>query len=412
MDDSHGPLSGVRVADFSQTLAGPFCTMILADLGADVVKIEPLTGDPARRIGPFMVDDADRHYGGYFQSINRNKRSVAIDLNSPAANEAVRSICLKSDVVVENFRLGVMRRFGLNYESLAADQESIVYASIRGFGDRAGGVSDRIEWPAFDLNAQALGGLMSITGDGTVPLKAGPGLGDIVPGLFCAIGILSALTERTEHGRGQYVDISMYDSVIAVCERIIHQYSYTEQTPRATGNEHPLLMPFEVLSCMDGWITLASVSAVQWTILCDAVGDPRLRDDRYQSESGRLEHAPAIRSVLSEWTAVRTRAQVIEQLGGVYPVGEVQDAADIFGAAHVAAREMLATVEHPGSARQAVIAGSPIKLSGHSAPNYHRAPLLGEHTVDVLSEIGVAPHEFAGLVRAGAVLADDTITRQ
>ena len=241
-----GPLKGVKILDFTQALAGPFCTQNLADLGAQVVKVEALDGgDLSRGAGPFHEADPDHRYSGYFQSINRGKRSIGVDLKSPAGVELIKRLVPQFDVVVENFRVGVMDRLGLSYETLAAIHPSLVYAAVRGFGDPRTGKSPYGDWPAFDVVAQAMGGMMGITGlAGGQPIKIGPGVGDTVPALYLALGIVSAVLHARQTGEGQFLDVAMADAVLGVCERIVHQYSFGHQTPGPEGNHHPFLLPF------------------------------------------------------------------------------------------------------------------------------------------------------------------------
>src|SRR5437764_3932873 len=230
------PLHGLRVVDLTRMLAGPYCTMLLADLGADVVKVEPPGGDGTRSTGPFAEDDELRAYGGYFQSVNRNKRSIAVDLKQEAGREVVARLAAAADVLVENFRPGVMERLGLGYESLAEANPRLVYAAVRGFGDPRTGDSPYRDWPAFDVTAQAFGGFMGITGPMPgQPQKAGPGIGDIFPATLAAPGVLAAVHHRRETGRGQFVDVAMYDGVLALCERIVYQHSYAGAVPSQQG---------------------------------------------------------------------------------------------------------------------------------------------------------------------------------
>jgi len=225
MTASGGALEGLRVIDLTQMLAGPFCTMMLADQGAEVIKVEPLEGDGTREIGPFHPEDRLRAFSGYFQSVNRNKLSIALDLKRSAGREIFLKLIETGQVVVENFRAGVMERLGLVYETLRERNRRIVYASIRGFGDPYTGKSPYLDWPAFDVVAQAVGGIMAITGpDAQTPTKVGPGVGDIVPAIMAAYGIMAAVWHAERSGAGQYVDVGMVDGVLSMCERILHQY--------------------------------------------------------------------------------------------------------------------------------------------------------------------------------------------
>lgn len=381
-----GPLQDVTVVDFTHMLAGPYCTMVLTDLGADVIKIERTSGDPTRRIGPFPAGErGDAPYGGYFQSINRGKRSVAVDLKAEGDRDAILELVDAADVVVENFAPAVMDRLGLGYETLRERNPALVYASIRGFGDPALGASPYADWPAFDLNVQAMGGLIGITGpEGGTPLKAGPGVGDIFPAVLGACGVLAALHHARRTGEGQHVDVAMYDGVLALCERIVNQYSYAGTVPRPQGNTHPLLSPFDVFATSDGFVTIAAPGEAQWRELCalidraDAAEDPR-----YATVERRAVHGDEVRELVGAWTALHTTAAVIERLGGRIPVGPINTVEDIFADPHVQAREMLVEVEQPGS-DPVRVAGSPIKLSRTPAGVRGRAPLLGEHTEEVL----------------------------
>lgn len=385
-----GPLNGIKVLDLTAMLAGPYTTMLLADLGADVIKVEPVTGDRTRGVGPHRVgDDPDQALGGYFQSVNRGKRSIVLDLKSTDGSAKFRELVRVADVVVENFSAGVMERMGLSYESLAAENPRLVYAALRGFGDARTGKSPYESWPAFDIVAQAMGGFAGITGplDGT-PLKSGPGIGDIFPGALLALGVLAAVRHAEHTGEGQFVDVAMYDAVLAMCERIVYQHSYLGIVPRPMGNGHPLLAPFDIMQTLDGWIAVAAPSDNHWRILAEAMDRPDLSDDpRFVNNAARLANIVEVREILGAWLADRTTSAVVEALGGRVPIGPVHDAADIFNDEHVYLREMLVEVEQPGSDAPVTIAGSPIKLSSTPARVRGRGPKLGEDDADtVLAE--------------------------
>jgi len=391
--DARGPLAGLRVIDLTQMLAGPYCTMLLADLGADVIKVEPPGGDMTRYTGPFFADDEERAYGGYFGSINRNKRSVVLDLKSDEGKDALRAMAASSPVLVENFRAGVMERLGLAWETLHEANPSLVYATIRGFGDPRTGESPYVSWPAFDVVAQAMGGFMGITGtaDG-VPLKAGPGVGDIYPAALAALGIVAAVRHAERTGTGQLVDVGMVDAVLSMCERIVYQYSYTGAVPGPEGNAHPMLCPFENFPTEDGWITIAAPGDAHWQLLCAAMGRPELgADERFKTGRDRVRNAPETRRVVREWTAGRTTRDAVAALAGKVPAGPVQSVRDIFEDGHAKSRDMLVEVEQAGyTARKAVYAGVPIKLTATPGGIHRRPPRLGEHTAEVFSEFGFA----------------------
>ncbi len=394
-----GPLSGIRVVDLSIGMAGPYCTMFLADLGAEVIKVEPPEGDLIRRTGPFAPDDRLRAFGGYFQSINRNKKGLALDLKQDEGREVLRRLVAVSDVLVENFRAGVMERLGLAYESLRQLNPRLIYAAIRGFGDPRTGRSPYLHRPAFDLVAQAMGGLMGTTGPGPEqPLKASGGIGDTVPGLMALAGILAALHHVQRTGEGQFLDVAMYDGVLSICERVIYMYSYAEIVSRPQGNQHNLLCPFEVFPTRDGWVAICAPADHQWRALCAAMGRPQLGDDpRFATNAQRVQHIQEVRRLVSDWTSGLTKAQVVDAIADLVPCGPVQDAGEIYNDPHVRARQMIVELEHPGCLRPKAIAGLPIKLTATPGEVRQRAPLLGEHTEEVLSALGYTPDQIEGL---------------
>lgn len=400
-----GPLAGVKVIDLTQMLAGPFCTLLLADLGADVIKVEPLDGDTTRSQLPFFDDDEKHYYGGYFHSVNRNKASVAIDLKQSAGREILRRLVRNADVLVENFRVGVMDRLDMSYEQLREINPRLVYACVRGFGDPRTGASPYADWPAFDVVAQAMGGLMGITGPAAgQPCKIGPGIGDIYPATLLAFGIVAALRHAERTGEGQFVDIAMYDGILALCERLVYQHAYTGEIPQQQGNSHPMLVPFDIFKTKDGWVAIATPRDAQWAELCRCIARPELAEDPlYRLRDDRLRHAEEVRKIVSDWTAARTNREVMEALGGRVPAGPVNNAADIFADPHVMARDMLVSLEHPGSRHRGTFAGTPLKFTRTPTGLPRRAPLLGEHTVEVLRDCGYTDAEVDDLHAAGVV---------
>ena len=232
--------------------------MLLADMGADVIKVENPTGDPMRAVGPYMADDSERHFGGYFQSINRNKRSIVVDLKTDDGRAELLALASTSDAVVENFRSGVLERLGVGYETLREVNPALVYASLRGFGDPRSGATELNDRPAMDYIAQAMSGFMSVTGPPGEPTKAGPGIGDLFPGALTALGVVSAVLSAQRTGEGQYVDIAMYDAMVSLCERIVYQYGYTGEDPIPAGNRHPLWSLYNTFEARDGQIGRAS----------------------------------------------------------------------------------------------------------------------------------------------------------
>ena len=387
---TRGALDGLVVLDLTQLLAGPFCTMMLADQGADVIKIESPEGDLIRTIGPFHSDDTQQCYGGYFQSINRNKRSIVLDLKSDRGCGIFKRLVRKADVVVENFRVGVMDRLGLSYEALSQENPRLVYASISGFGDPRTGESPYANWPSFDVVAQAMGGLMGITGPGT-PMKTGIGIGDIVPGMYCAFGILAATRHAEKTGEGQFLNVAMYDAMLAICERIVSQYGYLDTVPGPEGNDHATAWPFTIFPVRDGWVAIACPIDHQWRTLIGIMGIPELADDaRYITNAARIENKAAVTEIVANWTKDRSKSELAGLLGGRVPFGPVNDVSDIFADPHIASRNMLAEIDLPGISRPAIVANTPVHLQGTPGGLRTRAPRLGEHTAEVLCEFGLS----------------------
>ena len=401
---ANGPLAGVKVIDLTQMLSGPFMTMLLADLGADVIKVEPLSGDVTRYAGPHL-SEGFHAYGGYFGSINRNKKSIAVDLKTAAGREVVRRMAQDADLLVENYRAGVPERLGIGWETLHELNPRLVYAAIRGFGDPRTGESPYISWPAFDIVAQAMGGFMSITGpDPEHPLKAGPGIGDLFPASLLAFGALAALRHAERTGEGQFVDVAMYDAVIALTERIIYQYSYTGHDPQPQGNTHPLFCPFDVFETSDGHVTIAAPRDHHWVHLCAVMGRPELGDDpRYVTNLERIQRAAEVRAIVTAWTSRLTNVEVVDALAGKVPSGPVNRASEIMADPHVAMRDMLVTFEHPGTDRTVTFAGNAIKMTGTPPGHRMRAPELDEHRDDVLTSLRFTAEEIKTLRAQGAI---------
>ena len=400
-----GALSSLRVVDLTQMLAGPFCAQLLADHGADVIKIESPDGDLTRTFGPYFSDDAVRTMGGYFQSVNRNKKSVVLNLKTPQGKEVLLSLIDKADVVVENFRAGVLDRLGLSYEIMSARNPKLVYACIRGFGDPRSGQSDYVDWPAFDVVSQAMGGMMGVTGseDG-VPMKVGPGVGDLIPSALCAFGILAAVIHASKTGCGQFVDVAMVDGVLSCSERIVYQYAIGGKSPQPEGSHHPLFSPVGMFPASDGWVTLACPSDAFWRSLCELMGrEDVLNDERLRTNDGRVKHDAEVRKIVADFTRTQTKAQLTALFGGHFPYGPVYSAEDIFKDPHFAKREMLVEVEQPNSAHKLTITGVPVKLSKTPGGVRMRAPKLGEHTRSVLMTQGLDGAAIDRLITQGAI---------
>lgn len=390
-----GALAGLVVIDLTQMLAGPYATMMLADQGARVIKIEPPGGENTRLAGPHGEGSLRKDqggYGAYFASVNRNKESVVLDLKTAEGKEALLRLIDQADAVVENFRAGVMERLGLGYEMLIKRNPKLVYATLRGFGDPRSGLSPYSDWPAYDPVAQAMGGIMGITGSivGGAPTKIGPGVGDIIPGMFLAFGIAAACWHSQRTGQGQFIDVSMVDAVLALSERLVYQYSVTAAVPGPEGNGHPLLCPFGLFPASDGWVSLGVPNDRFWVPLTHKMGRPELAEDvRYRTNDDRIERRAEVESLVGSWTSSYTRQELTRMLGGEIPFAPVYNAADIFADPHFRAREMLVATEYPGREELLILAGTPVKMSATPGGVVNRAPLTGEHTNAVLSEFGI-----------------------
>ncbi|MET0276366.1 MAG: CoA transferase [Acidimicrobiia bacterium] len=385
-----GPLSDVKVIDFTRALSGPYCTMILGDMGADVIKVETLPdGDNIRALGPFTDDDDEKHFGGYFASVNRNKRGVAVDTSDPDQVERIRRLVDSADVVVENFRPGVMEALGFGYEALAARNPALVYVAIRGFGDPRTGESPYSNWPTYDIVAQSMGGVVSTTG--TVAgehVAAGPSIGDIFPAAMASTATLGALHHARRTGQGQFVDVAMIDAVMAMSESMMWRYSYAGQVQPPRGTEHPSLCPFAIYETGDGSVAIAAVTDRHWETLCEIIERPELaNDERMNSQHARVAHRELVREAIERWATKYTTAEVVDALAGRVAVGPVNNAPDLVASPHVAAREMLVAMDHPGVGRKLVQPNTPLRFATTPGGVHRRAPMLGEHNDEVFAEL-------------------------
>ncbi len=390
LGERSGPLSDVRVIDLTQAIAGPWSTMMLADLGADVIKVEAPRGDLQRKMAPYTLDDEVRAYGGSFASYNRNKRGVALDLNDPDDRETFLQLIESADALVENMRAGVMDGLGLSYETLRERNPRLVYGAIRGFGDPRTGESPYAAWPAYDVIAQAHGGLVSMNGSGPDDrVQVGPFLGDIYPGTVAAVAFLAAIHHAKRTGEGQFVDVAMTDAIMAITEQGVMRYSYMGRgdTP-PSGNRNDFAVPFDVFDTADGAVAIASPTDSHWRILAPIIGLEELAtDERTATLRGRVKNRTLIDEPLTAWCAERTNAEVLEELGGKVPVGVVNKPGDLFTDDHVASRDMLVAVEQP-SGRPVVQVNTPMRFTETPTGIYRRAPMLGEHDTEVQGELG------------------------
>jgi crotonobetainyl-CoA:carnitine CoA-transferase CaiB-like acyl-CoA transferase len=390
------PLQGITVLDLTRVLSGPYCTMMLADMGARVIKIEqPSKGDDTRAWGPPFLDGES----AYFLSINRNKESVTLDFKTPEGRAILERLAARADVLVENFRPGTMKKLGFDYETLAARFPRLIYCSISGFGQ----TGPRWKEPGYDAVMQGEGGLMSITGptDGQ-PYRLGVAIADIVSGMFAAQGVTLALFARERTGRGQFVDIGMLDSVTALLTYQAGIFFANDVTPGRLGNRHPSIVPYETFRASDGDFVLAVGTDEQWRKFCSVAG--LQSDERFATNRQRVASYADLRPFVANRLAEQPRAYWIERLtaAGV-PCGSVRDLRELFADPQVAAREMLTAVEHPTIGPLRVL-GTPVKLSATPGGVRSAPPRLGEHTAAVLTgDLGVSTDELDTLRTRGVV---------
>ncbi len=392
-----GPLTGVRVLDLSRVLAGPYTTMLLADLGAEVVKVEePGVGDEARRVGPFLDGVST-----YFASINRGKKGFTLNLKAEAGCRLFLDLVRQADILVENYRPGVMQRLGLDYPTLRPINPRLVYAACSGFG-QTGPYSPR---GAYDMIVQGMGGVMSITGEpGRAPVRVGTSIGDIAAALFTAIGILAALWHARATGDGQLVDVAMLDCQVAILENAIMRHLVTGEVPQPLGARHPSIAPFEAFPASDGHVILA-IGTKQWARFCQAIDRPELIEHpHFATNALRSEHVDELREILVPITQEKSVGVWIKEMEAIgVPCGPVNTVDKVVRDPQIKAREMLVEVMDP-EVGPIAMAGLPIKLSATPGKVQGRAPRLGEHTEAVLGEwLHMAADEVARLQEEGVV---------
>jgi len=399
-----GQLDGIRVIDFTRYLSGPTLTMLLADFGADVIKVETLPGgDPARASGPFSDEESV-----YYMASNRNKRSIAVNLRDESGTEVVQRLVDSADILVQNFRPGVAERMGFGYDALAARNPALIYCNISGFGMDAPGS----ELPGFDQTAQAMSGLMSVTGtDQTGPLRVGIAVGDSVTGIFGAVGVLAALHERDRTGKGQRVDASLMESMLTMMSYQAQKYLSLGEVPGQDGNNHPIMFPQGTFTAQDGPITLAVGNPGMWLKLCEALGLPALAaDERFADNAGRMKHRDEIRAALEARLGMAPADHWIKLLNDAgVPSSPVLDVGQALNLPVTAQLGMVQEVEHSSLGRMKVL-GKAVKGNGHD-PNWlrHAPPTLGEHSVEVCREAGLSEAEIIALIEAGTVVQADQI---
>ena len=384
------PLTGIRVVDLTRVLSGPFCTMLLADMGADVIKIETGQGDPVRGQG-----DASKGMSWYFAAFNRNKRSVVIDLRKDAGKALLAQMIAKADVLVENFRPGVLAEMGFDEARLEALNPRLVVASINGFGS----VGPYVDRPAFDFIAQAMSGFMAATGEpGCAPMRAAPPISDLVAGLYCAFGVVSALRARDLTGRGQRVEAAMVNGMVSMLAYLASEYFSKGEEPKRTGNDHAIASPYGLFHARDGDLAIAPATPEILQKFFAALGVPdTLRNPAYATTEQRRERRVELNALVNARLTTNTQDHWIERLNGAgVPTGKVLSIAEVFADPQIKAQEMVLEIDHPGQGTVRMV-GFPVKLSETPCVVRHPAPELGADTDAVLAGFGLSGAEIAAL---------------
>jgi len=377
-----GALCGIRVIDMTRVLAGPYCTLLLGDMGAEIIKIEvPGHGDDSRKYPPFIGTES-----AYFMNLNRNKKSLTLNLKAPEGKNVFLDLVKRSDVLIENFRPGTLDDLGVGYAKLKTINPNLVYSSISGFG-QSGPYKDL---PGYDIIGQAMGGIMSVTGwPDSPPSRTGTAIADILAGLCACIGILSSLMAVRNGCAGQKVDIALVDSVVSAMETIIQIYLVENRIPQRTGNRYEFIYPYDTFKAKDGWVVIAVGNNKLWEVFCDAIGTNHLLEDpKFKDNYDRVKAHVEVKRIVEEWTGPRTVKEVVEfLLSKTIPCAPLYTVKEVVEDPHIAgARQMIREVEHPVAGRIKVI-GSPINLSETPTEIYFPAPLLGQHSSELLKSV-------------------------
>ena len=405
-----GALSHIRVLDLSRVLAGPWCTQNLADLGADVIKVEkPGEGDDTRHWGPPFARDQngqDTAESAYFISINRNKRSITVDISKPEGQEIIRQLAKESDVVIENYKVGQLAKYKLDYESLIKVKPDLIYCSITGFG-QFGPYSKR---PGYDFIVQGMGGFMSVTGEaddfpGASPQKAGVAIADIFTGMYATTSILAAIAHKNHTGEGQYIDLALLDTQIAVMANVASAYLCSDEIPKRWGNASPTIVPYQTLPTSDGWMIVAAGNNGQFRHFVTAGNEAHLADNPLYSENPmRVKHREQLVPLLEEMTRKKTKAQWIALLEKAnVPCGPINNFQEVFENEQVKARDIQINVPHPTAGSMKLVA-SPMRLSKTPVEVRMAPPTLGQHTDEILHErLGLNAQDINSLRENGSI---------
>lgn len=403
MSTSSGPLKGLRVIELAHIMAGPVCGMMLADMGADVIKVEKPTGDDSRRFVPPEIGGEAAAY----MMMNRNKRGIALNLKDPEALEVLRRLLAEADVVIENYRKGTMEKLGLSYEELAKLNPRLIYCEISGFG-RTGPYADR---GGFDLIAQGMAGLMSITGEapGRPPVKVAAPISDINAGILAAMGVSAAYANVLQTGLGQKVDTSLFEAAIVQTYWQSAIAFATGKKPEPLGSAHPLNAPYQAFQTSDGWINVGAANQSNWERFLGVIGAPDLNDDaRFASNADRIRNLPALVEILNGYLSQETTETWLDRMEkAALPAGPVNDILQMHADPQARARDMIVELDHPTAGRVETL-GQPVKFSRTPGSVERASPLLGEHTREVLSELGFDSAKIDALIQSQAVVAATT----
>ncbi|MDI6600417.1 MAG: CaiB/BaiF CoA-transferase family protein [Thermoanaerobacteraceae bacterium] len=392
------PLEGIKVLDLTRVLTGPFCTMILADMGAEVIKVEiPGEGDESRGYTPFLQDES-----GYFMSINRDKKGITLNLKTEEGKEIFKKLVKWADVITENYKPGTMKKLGLDYEALKEIKPDIIYAATSGFG-QTGPYSDR---PAYDAVVQGMGGIVSITGPkGSKGVRVGSSIADITAALYTVIGILSALHVKDKTGEGQFIDISMLDCQVSILENAIARYLYTGQVPKPQGNKHPSICPFESFECSDGKEVMIAIGNDNlWAKFCRLVGrDELINDQRFATNRVRLENYEDLKPIMDDIMKQKSLDEWLKTLEkNAIPCGPINTIDKVVKDPQVLYREMLIELEHP-KVGKITVPGVPIKFSKTPAKVRFAAPTLGQHNEEVFTSLGYTSEQIEEFKNKGVI---------